>query len=94
MSALLTAAAIASGIDRRVINIGTGIGTSINELVRMIEEVTGRQAQTIVNPSVSGGVSRLVADTSQAKQLLDFESKISLRDGLAMLIERDSQFAW
>jgi len=54
--------------------------------------VTGRKAQTIVNPSVSGGVSALVADTSRARKLLDFKPQITLEEGLAMLIARDPQF--
>lgn len=88
----LVAAATAGGINRQVINIGTGTGTSIKQLVALIEKVTGRQAQTIVTPSVSGGVSALVADTSRARNLLDFKPRITLEEGLALLIERDPQF--
>jgi nucleoside-diphosphate-sugar epimerase len=69
------------------------VGTSINELVRAIENVTGRQARTIVNSSVSGGVSTLVADTDRAKKLLGYEPQITLEQGLARLIEHDPQVA-
>jgi UDP-glucose 4-epimerase len=88
----LVAAATAEGINRQVINIGTGSGTSIRQLVGLIEKVTGRKAQTIFNPSVSGGVSALVADTSRARKLLDFKPQITLEEGLALLIRRDRQF--
>jgi nucleoside-diphosphate-sugar epimerase len=54
--------------------------------------VTGRKAQTIVNPSVAGGVSALVADTSRARRLLDFKPQVMLAEGLALLIRRDRQF--
>ncbi|GIK41751.1 MAG: UDP-glucose 4-epimerase [Chloroflexota bacterium] len=89
----LVAAATAAGINRQVINIGTGTGTSIKELVALIEKVTGHTAQTIINPALSGGVSALVADTSRARKLLDFRPQVSLEEGLALLIERDPQFA-
>lgn len=89
----LAAAATAEGIDRQVINIGSGSGASINQLVALIEKVTGRKAQTIVNPSVSAGVSSLVADISLARKLLAFNPRVTLEEGLAMLIERDPQFA-
>lgn len=92
VNALVTAAT-ADGINRQTINIGTGVGTSVNDLVRMIEKVTGRTAKTIVNPSVSGGVSTLIADISRAKKLLDYEPRITLQKGMALLIERDPQFA-
>jgi UDP-glucose 4-epimerase len=89
----LAAAATAEGIDRQIINIGSGSGASINQLIALIETVTGRKAQTIVNPSVSAGVSSLVADISRARKLLAFNPKVTLEEGLAMLIERDAQFA-
>ncbi|MCL4300407.1 MAG: NAD-dependent epimerase/dehydratase family protein [Anaerolineae bacterium] len=88
----LIAAATAAGINRQVINIGTGAGTSIKQLVALIEKATGHKAQTIVTPSVSGGVSALVADTSRARKLLDFKPRVTLEEGLALLIERDPQF--
>ena len=89
----LIAAATAEGINRQVINIGTGIGTSIKQLIALIEKVTRHKAQTIANPSVFGGVSTLVADTTRAMKLLDFNPRVTLEEGLALLIERDSQFA-
>jgi UDP-glucose 4-epimerase len=89
----LVIAATATGIDRQIINVGTGFGTSIIQLINLIEKVTGRSSQTIINQTISGGVSTLVADTNRAKKLLDFEARISLEEGLALLIEHDPQFA-
>ncbi len=89
----LVAAATAKDVNRQIINVGTGVGTNVNDLVKTIEQVTGLQARTIVNPNVSGGVSTLVADTSRANALLGYEPQITLEKGLALLIERDPQFA-
>ncbi len=89
----LAAAATAQNIDRQIINIGTGIGTSLNDLVRLIEQVTGRQARIIVNPAVAGGVSSLVANTARAKELLGYQPQVSLEQGLVWLVERDPQFS-
>lgn len=88
----LAAAATAEGVNRQVINIGTSTGTSIKQLIAMIEKVTGRKAQTIINPTVSAGVSSLVADIGLAKKLLNFTPKVSLIEGLDLLIARDPQF--
>lgn len=87
----LVATATAEGISRQIINVGTGAGTSVNQLVNIIEKVTGRQAKTIMNPSLSGGVSTLVANVSRSQELLDYEPEISLEEGLTLLIERDPQ---
>ncbi len=89
----LTAAATAEGIDRQIINIGTGVGTSIQDLVGVIERVIGHKAKTIASPSIAGGVSSLIADISRARALLGYEPKTKLADGLALLIELDTQIA-
>jgi UDP-glucose 4-epimerase len=89
----LAAAATAEGINRQVINIGTGTGTSITQLITHLERVTGRRAQTIINPSGTGGVSALVAETKKARELLGFEATVTLQDGLAQLKALDPQFA-
>ena len=88
--ALVTAAAV-PGVDRQIINIGTGLGTSINELVKIIEDVTHKKAKIINTASVSGGVSRLVADISRAKELLDYSPKFTLAEGLTRLVELDTE---
>ena len=89
----LAAAATAEDIDRQVINIGTGVGTNILELIKVLEQVTGHQARIVRAQSVSGGVSSLVADTGRAENLLGFKPEIALSEGLALLKERDSLFA-
>jgi len=89
----LVAAATAEGIDRQVINVGTGVGTGIKNLIKIMEQVTGRQAKIVVSPSVAGGVSTLVADTRRAEELLGFEAKTALSQGLALLKARDPLFA-
>jgi UDP-glucose 4-epimerase len=88
----LVTAATARGINREVINVGTGVGTSLIELVKIIERVTRRRARTVAASSVSGGVSALVADISRAETLLGFKSKIALPEGLALLKDNDPQF--
>ena len=88
----LIAAATANGINREVINIGTGVGSSINQAISCLEEVTRKKAKVVVSPSISGGVSNLVADTSKAQKLLNFKPKTTLAKGLALLKEHDPQF--
>ena len=89
----MAAAATAEGINRQVINVGTGIGTNANELIEIIEQVAGKKAQSIVTPSVSAGVSTLVANTQKARNLLGFKAKTDLLKGLALLKENDPQFS-
>lgn len=88
----LVNASTAGDINRRVLNIGSGVETSINELVDQIELVTGHSVNRIYNPSGTGGVPRLVADISQAQALLKFQPKTSLQDGLSLMLAQDTRF--
>ncbi len=88
----LVAAAKATNIDRAVINVGSGQEVTINALVNTIERVTGRTAHRLYNEMESGGVSRLVADVSLAREKLDFKPKVDLETGLRRTLAEDEQF--
>ena len=87
----LVTAATAPGIDRRVINVGSGAETSVADLLRLIEHVTGRDAQ-VVNSKTEAGASRMCADLTQAAALLAYAPRYALADGLRETIQRDPRF--
>ncbi|MFN2136901.1 MAG: NAD-dependent epimerase/dehydratase family protein [Candidatus Promineifilaceae bacterium] len=89
----LVSSAIADAVNRGIINIGSGQETSIRTLVSEIERVTGQEINLISNSSKRGGVPRLVADISRAKELLDFQPRIGLEEGLRLTLARDGRFA-
>ena len=89
----LIAAAAAPNINRRAINIGSGTETSIKELIRLIEDSTGREAHTLFVQSQDGGVSRMCADISLAHTLLNYTPKVFLREGLRRVLTQDERFA-
>ncbi|HEY63220.1 MAG TPA: NAD-dependent epimerase/dehydratase family protein [Caldilineae bacterium] len=88
----LIAAATAPGVDRQIINVGSGEEVSINSLIRTIAEVTGRHPSVLYNEKESGGVSRLVADLRKARALLGYEPKVDLRTGLQRFLAEDGRF--
>lgn len=88
----LVTSATADDINRSVINIGSGIEVSINELVDRIEQATGRSVNRIYNPAGVSGVPRLVSDISRAKALLGFEPEIDLQSGIQLMLKRDQRF--
>jgi UDP-glucose 4-epimerase len=90
--AALVAAATAKPVNRQIINIGSGVETSLNELVATIERVTERPANVLYNPEKGGGVSRLVADISRAQALLGFRPFTTLAEGLRRLRQEDDRF--
>ena len=62
------------------INIGTGSGTSVYEVLEMIQDVTGISIEPIVGPRREGDPPALVADASLAKELLSWQSSRDLRE--------------
>jgi UDP-glucose 4-epimerase len=64
----------------QAINIGTGIGASVFEVIEMISEVTGKVIEPRIVDRRQGDPASLVADVSKAKEVLGWESKYDLRD--------------
>lgn len=89
----LVKAATVSRVNREVLNVGSGIETSVNELVAEIEAVVSKPAQRIANMDKTGGVNRLVADTTKAAELLDFKAALSLAEGLEQTLDNDDRFS-
>ena len=88
----MVAAATAPNVDGMVINIGSGKETSISELIKCVQDVTGSNAEVIYSPKTSGGVSRLCADLTLAKEKLNYRPSIGLVDGLRLTLKRDPRF--
>ena len=88
----LVGAATTTGLNHAVINIGSGRETSVSELIDHVERVAGRRGNVIFNGEKSGGVPRLAADISRARELLAFQPRIDLETGLRLILERDARF--
>jgi len=71
----MIAAGTAADINQETINIGSGRETSINELIRLILEVTGGHPQIVFNPKNDGGAQRMCADITLARQKLNYKPK-------------------
>lgn len=88
----LVAAATAQQINRQVINVGSGLETSVRELARLVSEVTGHPVEALYSNAENGGVSRMCADITLAAARLGFRPRTSLADGLRLTLERDDRF--
>ena len=67
------------GTQRLALNLGTGEGHSIKQLLTLIEEVTGRRVPYHAVGRRSGDPPILVADPSRAQKVLSWKAKRSLR---------------
>jgi NAD dependent epimerase/dehydratase len=90
VSGLIEVAKSAQSIGE-VINIGCGREISISELAQVILSVMGKEAAILkeerrVRPEKSE-VERLMCDNSKARKLLEWEPRISLKEGLIRTID-------
>ena len=68
-------------------NIGTGVKTTIRELVDLLLEITGSDLEPEYRPQEQMFVTHRVGSTEKAEQLLGFAARIPLREGLQTVIE-------
>lgn len=62
------------------INLGTGKGTSVFELVAAFERVNGVKVNKVVAPRRSGDIATCFADASRAKELLGWSAEFGIDD--------------
>jgi len=81
-------AAEAPNAAGKVINVANGERITLNQLLSELKDLTGKQNVTAeyLEPRV-GDVRHSLADISLARQLLGYESKVDLREGLKRTID-------
>lgn len=73
--------AIAEG-GRQVYNLGTGVGTSINELFTTMKGLTGYAREPVHGPPKPGETFRIYLDAEKARRELGWEPVVTLEEGL------------
>jgi len=73
--------------DGKAYNIGTGIGTSVNEIFALLKDITGYNGDPHHGPAKPGEVFKISLGCSRAAQELGWSPKVSLPEGLARTVE-------
>lgn len=66
------------GGESIIMNLGTGQGLSILQIIAKLEEVTGQKVNYTVQPRRSGDADSLIADISLAKEVLNYRPKYDI----------------
>jgi UDP-arabinose 4-epimerase len=74
---VLAANYLRDGGDSLAVNLGTGKGLSIREILSAIDRLTHRPVPTLVSPRRAGDPPMLYADPSLARARLGFEARLS-----------------
>lgn len=79
----IVAALESEGTSGEVFQLGTGVETSILELVEVIQEATGFRGEVRRHPGRPGEVRRSRVDISKARRLLGFDPRVGLAEGIS-----------
>jgi UDP-glucuronate 4-epimerase len=85
---------VVSAIERAIdcneshtaLNIGSGFGTSLLELIAVIEKCLGKKAELIYKPAVAGELAVAIPDISLSMEKLQWEPKVELEAGIERMV--------
>lgn len=77
--------------QNQVMNISSGTETSLLEVVELLEGLSGRQVQPQFHPASSGDIERSALDNAKARDVLWWEPKYTLYDGLREMVEFEAE---
>jgi len=75
-------------IEHAFINIATGVMTSVKELAEIMIRLSGLSQEPIYEKAREGDIEKSQADISLAKNLIDWEPKIALEEGLEKIFPK------
>jgi len=78
------ALALGSG---EMVNLGTGIGTSVNDIFRELKTIVGFTGEPVYEAARPGEVQRIYLDATRARQVLGWTPSVSFHDGLVKTVE-------
>ncbi|HEY7322805.1 MAG TPA: SDR family oxidoreductase [Candidatus Binatia bacterium] len=77
----------ATEVSGNVCNIGCGQRVTLNELIRLLVEITGVKAEVNYTAQKAGDVRHSLADITRARHLLGYEPKIMVKEGLKRTVQ-------
>lgn len=79
--------AVINGRANDTFNVGTGIETSVNDLFRHLVGITGANVREVHGPEKKGEQLRSAIDYEKIHRKVDWEPKVSLKEGLMLTVE-------
>ena len=79
--------AMKSDVADEGFNVGTGVQTTINQLVQQLLEITGSQLTIDYRPNEQMFVTNRVGSTEKSERLLGFTATMPLKEGLRSVVE-------
>lgn len=78
---------LANGGKSEIINLGTGSGNSVLEVIETVQKITGVKFDIKKSEARKGEYAKMVAEIKKAKEVLSWEPKRSLQDSVESLVK-------
>lgn len=86
------ATGVANAVERplgyEIINLGRGEMVKLSDFILFIEELAQRKSNLTTAPKMAADIDRSFADVSKARELLAYDPKVSVKEGVSRF------FAW
>ena len=80
-------------VENQTINLAYGKGNSLIKLAQFIGDALGKEPKITVAPSQLGEVTHYVADITKARELLGYDPKVPLEEGIARTVQWNIEWA-
>lgn len=72
--------------ESQIVNLGTGDGNSVLEIVEAVEKITGKKLSREKTEARKGEYAKMIADNAKAKSILGWEPKRRIEDSVQSLV--------
>src|SRR5690554_2646582 len=72
-----------SNVNPMVYNVGTGKGSSVLEIIKTFEKVTGNKLPYVIGPRRGGDIQEIYANTDKVNRELNWSAKKSIEDAVS-----------
>jgi len=73
-------------LDGQTYNLGTGVGTSVNDLFALMASKSGYAGEPFYGPQKPGETFQIYLDASKARQELNWQPEVGVEQGLGATI--------
>ncbi len=74
-------------VENQTINLAYGKGNSLVKMAHLVAQSLDKQPQVTIAPTQIGEVTRYIADITRANQLLGYEPKVPLEEGIPRAVQ-------
>jgi UDP-glucose 4-epimerase len=94
-------AGIASGVyalhvgrvENQTINLAYGEGNTLVKMAQLVGQAIGKEPQITLSPAQVGEVTHYIADITKARELLGYDPKVPLDEGIPRAVEWNREWA-